>query len=234
MQLRSLVQPLYVHIYSNVDLVSMKRASSIEKLKGQVRKKVGKNDPAHDFEHIMRVYNNARRLARMERVNPRLVLAAALLHDIVSYPKSDPRSKNSSVESAAKAKQILAKYRYTVEEIKIISDAIRDHSFSKGAIPETIVGKILQDADRLDAIGAIGIARTFSVGGAEKRSFYNSDDPFCKARNPDDTRWTLDHFYRKLLLLEKKMNTNSAKLEARKRVKTMTRFLDALREEIYP
>jgi len=212
----------------------MKRASSIERLKVQVGKKVGKNDPAHDFEHIMRVYSNASRLARMERVSPRLVLAAALLHDIVSYPKSDPRSKNSSVESATKAKQILAKHNYTGEEIRIISDAIRDHSFSRNTVPETIVGKILQDADRLDAIGAIGIARTFSVGGAEKRSFYNSEDPFCKTRNPDDTRWTLDHFYRKLLLLEKKMNTNSAKLEARKRVKIMRQFLDAFREEIYP
>jgi uncharacterized protein len=207
---------------------------TIEELKGQVKKKVGKNDPAHDFEHIMRVYNNARRLARIERVNPRLVLAAALLHDIVSYPKSDPRSKNSSVESATKAKQILCRYSYTGEEIKIIADAIRDHSFSRCIVPETTVGKILQDADRLDAIGAIGIARTFSVGGAEKRPFYNSKDPFCKTRNPDDTRWTLDHFYRKLLLLEKKMNTKSAKREARKRVKVMRQFLDVLREEIYP
>ncbi|MGI0086447.1 MAG: HD domain-containing protein [Nitrosotalea sp.] len=210
----------------------MKKADPIEKLKARVKKKVGKNDPAHDFEHIMRVYNNAKRLARMERITPRLVLAAALLHDIVSYPKSDPRSKNSSVESATKAKQILGRHSYTEEEIRIITDAIRDHSFSRGAVPETMVGKILQDADRLDAIGAIGIARAFSVGGAEKRSFYNIQDPFCKTRNPDDTRWTLDHFYRKLLLLEKKMNTKSAKLEARKRVKIMQQFLDVLREEI--
>ncbi|MGI0102483.1 MAG: HD domain-containing protein [Nitrosotalea sp.] len=210
----------------------MKKADPIKKLKAHVRNKVGKNDPAHDFEHIMRVYNNAKRLARMERITPRLVLAAALLHDIVSYQKSDPRSKNSSVESATKAKQILGRYSYTEEEIRIITDAIRDHSFSRGAVPETMVGKILQDADRLDAIGAIGIARTFSVGGAEKRPFYNIEDPFCKTRSPDDTRWTLDHFYRKLLILEKKMNTKSAKHEARKRVKIMQQFLDALREEI--
>ncbi|MDE1826652.1 MAG: HD domain-containing protein [Thaumarchaeota archaeon] len=212
----------------------MKKAGNIEKLKKLVRKKVGKNDPAHDFEHIMRVYSNAQRLARMERANPRLVLAAALLHDIVSYPKSDPRSKNSSVESAAKAKQILVRYSYTKEEIKIISDAIRDHSFSRDAVPKTVVGKILQDADRLDAIGAIGIARTFSVGGAEKRPFYSNEDPFCKTRSPDDTKWTLDHFYKKLLLLEKKMNTKSAKQEARKRVEIMLEFLEDLRDEIYP
>ncbi|MDE1867800.1 MAG: HD domain-containing protein [Thaumarchaeota archaeon] len=204
----------------------------IERLREQVRRKVRKNDPAHDFEHIMRVYNNAKRLARTERANSRVVLAAALLHDIVSYPKYDPRSKNSPVESAAKARQILGRYRYTEKEIKIISDAIRDHSFSRGMVPETAVGKILQDADRLDAMGAIGIARTFSVGGTEKRPFYNNNDPFCKTHKPDDKKWTLDHFYKKLLLLEKKMNTHSAKQEARRRVKIMKQFLDELREEI--
>ncbi|MDE1829603.1 MAG: HD domain-containing protein [Thaumarchaeota archaeon] len=180
----------------------------------------------------MRVYNNAKRLAKKERASSRLVLAAALMHDIVSYPKSDPRSKNSSLESAAKASQILTRYGYTKDEIKIISDAIRDHSFSRGAVPDTLAGKILQDADRLDAIGAIGIARAFSVGGAEGRKFYNNDDPFCRKRLPDDKMWTLDHFYKKLLLLEKEMNTRSAKIEAQKRLKIMKQFLDELKSEI--
>lgn len=205
---------------------------SIERLKKIVKDQVGRNDPAHDFEHIMRVYNNSKKLARKEHANPRLVLAAALLHDIVSYPKSDPRSKNASVASSAKAAKILTRYRYTKNEIEIISDAILDHSFSRGKVPKTITGKILQDADRLDAIGSIGIARAFSVGGSEGRHFYNSKDPFCKNRKPDDTVWTLDHFYRKLLLLEKKMNTKSAKVEARRRMKIMKQFLDELRAEI--
>ena len=84
----------------------------------------------------------------------------------------------------------------------------------------------------MDATGAIGIARTFSVGGAEKRSFYNDEDPFCRFRVPDDTRWTLDHFYKKLLLLEKKMNTKTAKNEARRRIKIMNQFLREFRREI--
>src|SRR3972149_2845027 len=90
----------------------------------------------------------------------------------------------------------------------------RQQRYSKGMVPRTLEGKVLQDADRLDALGAIGIARTFAVGGAEKRPFYNKDDPFCHKRSPNDQEWALDHFYKKLLLLEKKMNTKTAKKEA--------------------
>lgn len=203
----------------------------LKKLELQVQKQI-QNDPAHDFEHIMRVCKNVKKIARHENVNLNLVLAAALLHDVVSFPKSDKRSKTSSLKSAQKAKQILAKYNYTQNEIKIIIDAIADHSFSRNKIPKTMEGKILQDADRLDALGAIGIARTFSVGGAENRPIYSITDPFCSARAPDDQNWTVDHFYRKLLLLEKKMNTTFAKKEARRRTKILREFLTELKQEI--
>ncbi|HXU95988.1 MAG TPA: HD domain-containing protein [Candidatus Nitrosotalea sp.] len=203
----------------------------LEKLRDQVKKKL-ESDAAHDFEHIMRVLKNATMIARKEKVDIKVITAAVLLHDIISYPKSDPRSKNSSLESAEESKKILKKYDFSQDEINIISDAIRDHSFSRGVIPSTIEGKILQDADRLDALGAIGIARTFAVGGAENRPFYNNDDPFCKKRSPNDKTWTLDHFYKKLLRLEKTMNTKTGKIEARKRIKIMKKFLDALKKEI--
>jgi len=190
------------------------------------------NDSAHDFAHIMRVYKNAQMICKKERVNEKLVLSAVLLHDIVSYPKSDKRSKLSSIQSAEKSKKILKKFNFSSEEIQIISDAIRDHSFSQNKIPTTIVGKILQDADRLDALGAIGIARVFAVGGSEKRPFYNVKDPFCKNRTPDDKIWTLDHFYQKLLKLEYLMNTKSGKIEAKKRTKILNNFLNQLKNEI--
>jgi uncharacterized protein len=205
---------------------------SIEKLKFKVQKIVAKNDPAHDFEHIMRVYKNAEKIGKKEKANMKLVRAAALLHDIVSYPKSDKRSKKASTQSALKAAQILKRQKYSAHEIGIITQAIGEHSFSKGIVPSTLEGKVLQDADRLDALGAIGIARTFAVGGTEKRSFYSKNDPFCHARTPNDQIWTLDHFYKKLLLLEKMMNTTTAKKEARHRTKTMKRFLDDLKKEI--
>jgi len=200
-------------------------------LKNEVRGLMD-NDSAHDFAHIMRVYKNAQMICKKERVNKKLVLCAVLLHDIVSYPKSDKRSKLSSIQSAAKSKKILKKFNFDNEEIQIISDAIRDHSFSQNKIPSTIVGKILQDADRLDAIGAIGIARVFAVGGSEKRPFYNVKDPFCTNRLPDDKIWTLDHFYQKLLQLESLMNTKSGKIEAKKRTKILNNFLNQLKNEI--
>ena len=195
-------------------------------------KKIIENDSAHDFEHMMRVYKNAQKLCKKEKVTEKLVLCAVLLHDIVSYPKSDKRSKNSSIDSAKKAKIILKRYNFTENEIIIISDAIRDHSFSQKKTPKTIEGKILQDADRLDALGAIGIARVFATGGSLKRPFYNIDDPFCKKRNVDDKTWTLDHFFQKLLKLEFLMNTKSGKIEAKKRTRILNEYLKQLKQEI--
>ena len=203
----------------------------IDSIKNEI-KEIMDNDSAHDFDHVMRVYKNAQKICKKEKENDKLVLCAVLLHDIVSYPKSDKRSKMSSTESAKKSKIILRQYDFLNDEISIISDAIRDHNFSKNKTPESIVGKILQDADRLDAIGAIGIARVFATGGSLKRPFYNIDDPFCKTRKPDDKTWTVDHFYQKLLKLESLMNTKSGKMEAKKRTNVLKEFLNQLKQEV--
>ena len=200
-------------------------------LKEDLKKRM-ENDPAHDFDHIMRVYKNAQKICKKEKANEKLVLSAVLLHDLVSYPKSSKRSKMSSIESAKQSKDILKKYDFSNDDIMLISDAIRDHSFSLHKIPTTIEGKILQDADRLDALGAIGIARSFATGGLLKRPFYNIDDPFCKKRMPDDTLWTIDHFFKKLLKLETLMNTKSGKIEAKKRTIILKEFLKQLKQEI--
>ena len=197
-----------------------------------VKKRMKKNDPANDFEHVMRVFSNAEKICKKENANKKLVLYSALLHDIVSFPKNDKRSKNSSTKSSLEAKKILSKFSFSHDEIKIISDAIKSHSFSKNKKAKTLEEKILQDADRLDAIGAIGIARTFALGGSENRSFYNKLDPFCSKRNPNDKNWILDHFYKKLLLIEKKMNTISGKFEAKRRTKIIKKFLSDLEQEI--
>ena len=203
----------------------------IDLIKKEV-KDILKNDPAHDFQHVLRVYRNTEKICHEENIDSKLVLCAALLHDVVSYPKSDKRSKLSSIESAVKAKKILKKFNFPENEIKIISDAIEDHSFSRNVVPKTIEGKILQDADRLDALGSIGLARVFATSGSLNRAFYHPDDPFCEKRNPDDDVWTLDHFFQKLLKIGDLMNTKSAKIEARERTLVMESFLEQLRKEI--
>ena len=203
----------------------------IDSIKNEVIK-ILDNDPAHDFDHVMRVYNNAQKIVKKEKANQKLVLSAVLLHDIVSYPKSSKRSKFSSIDSAKKSKIILKKYNFSKEEIIIISNAIAEHSFAQNKVPQTLEGQILQDADRLDALGAIGIARVFATSGSLNRPFYNIDDPFCTKRNPDDNLWAVDHFFNKLLKLESMMNTKSGKIEAKKRTKVLKEFLKQLKNEV--
>ncbi|MFL6509657.1 MAG: HD domain-containing protein [Nitrososphaera sp.] len=190
-------------------------------------------DPAHDFQHVMRVYKNAKLIGTQEGAIMRILLPAVLLHDIVVYPKGSNNSRMSSDDSADLAEKILQRLRYSQHEINGISYCIRAHSFSKRLIPASLEGRILQDADRLDALGAIGIARTFSVGGSEKRTFYNAGDPFCRSgRRPDDKQWTLDHFHTKLLQLKDLMHTRTAKRIAQQRTRFMMLFIRQLQKEI--
>jgi uncharacterized protein len=191
--------------------------------------------PAHDFEHVLRVYRNAEMISKKEEGSDLdIVLAAALLHDLVVYPKGSAKTMHSADDSANVAKKILSEYKwYPAEKIEKVIYAIRIHSYSKKLIPFTLEGKILQDADRLDAIGAIGIARTFSVGGSENRSLYIPKDPFCESdRELDDTRWTLDHIKKKLLILKNSMHTKTAKEIAKQRTDFIDSFLNQLRKEI--
>jgi uncharacterized protein len=190
-------------------------------------------DPAHDFHHIMRVYKNAEMIGKSEGTDMEVLLPAALLHDLVVYSKGSAKSSRSSDESAYLAKKILGKYGYPKDQINQICYCIRAHSYTKKAVPTTLEGRILQDADRLDALGAIGIARTFSVAGSENRTFYNADDPFCRSnRNLDDKKWTLDHFQTKLLKLEEIMHTETAKKIARERTRFMILFIKEMQKEI--
>ena len=202
--------------------------NQLEKLKKFAQKKIKNNDPAHDFEHIMRVYRNAERICKSEDGNKKLILSAVLLHDVIKTVNQ----KDSALKSAKLSKKILSDYSFSNDEIIIICDAINDHSFSKGKTPSTIEGKILQDADRLDAIGAIGLARVFSFSGSNNRSFYDPIDPFSKNRKFNDNKWALDHFFKKLLLLEGKMNTKTGKTLAGKRIKILKNFLKEIKNEI--
>lgn len=205
----------------------------LDDLRGQVEKMLEGRDPGHDFEHIMRVYKNAQKIGKQEGAYMKVLLAAVLLHDLVVYPKGSAKRSKSADDSADIAEKILQKRGWTKATIDRVSYCIRTHSYSKRIMPVTLEAKILQDADRLDALGAIGIARTFSVGGSESRKFYNPEDPFWNSnREPDDRIWTLDHFQSKLLHLQNTLHTRAARKVARERTKFMRQFIKQLAKEI--
>jgi uncharacterized protein len=205
----------------------------LDRIKGRIKKVLEGRDPAHDFQHIMRVYKNAELIGRREGADMDILLPAVLLHDLVVYPKGSAKTSKSADDSADLAEKWLQSYGYPQDKIDRISYCIRTHSYSKRLVPSTLEGKILQDADRLDALGAIGIARTFSVGGSENRRFYNPVDPLWKSsRELNDREWTLDHFKTKLLRLKKSMHTKTAKEIARERAGFMELFIKQLQKEL--
>lgn len=205
----------------------------LDRIKRRVKKALWGRDPAHDFQHIMRVYKNAELIGEKEKADMGILLPAVLLHDLVVYPKGSAKTSKSADDSADLAEKWLHSYGYSQNKIDKVSYCIRTHSYSKRLVPSTLEGRILQDADRLDALGAIGIARTFSVGGAEKRMFYNPADPFLDSRRElNDREWTLDHFQTKLLRLKKSMRTETARVMAQERSRFMEFFIEQLRKEL--
>ncbi|MBT8039422.1 MAG: hydrolase, partial [Gammaproteobacteria bacterium] len=143
-----------------------------------------------------------------------------------------PKRSESSRLAAERAAHFLNRIDYPGELIPAVAHAIEAHSFSAKIPCRTIEACVVQDADRLDALGAIGIARCMLVGGKLGRPLFDPDDPFCDHRDPDDGEFTLDHFYTKLLKLPATMQTESGRREAQHRADIMRRFLDDLRSEV--
>jgi uncharacterized protein len=189
-------------------------------------------DPAHDALHVRRVTASARRIAEAEHADVEIATTAALLHELFNYPKGHPESARSGEVCAEHARALLASHGFAGAFADRVAYCIEVHPFSRGILPETLEGRVLQDADRLDAIGAIGIARCFATTADMKRPFYAEDDPFCRARVPDDKQWGLDHFYRKLLTIEATLHTETARALARERQAHMRAFLEQLEREI--
>ena len=203
-----------------------------EKLVKIMKKRQTKDDPSHDFQHILRVTNVAEKIAKKEKADLDIVIAAALFHDIVVYRKDSPNSKNETEESAQLAIRILKRIKeYPKEKIENVATCIRQCSFSKGIIPELLESKILQDADRLEATGSISIMRTFSSGGQMNRHFYDEQDPF-REKNSRFGMTGIDLFYMRLLVVEKRMYTKQAKEIAKRRTKFLKNFLAELKKEL--
>ncbi len=197
-------------------------------LRERARAAIATADPAHDEQHIARVVATARRLAEAEGADPAIVLPAAWLHDCVTVAKDSPQRARASRLAAAAATEFLSEIGYPAETLRGIGHAVEAHSFSAGIAPRTIEARVVQDADRLDALGAVGIARTIALGAP----LYAAEEPFPLARQPDDRTSVIDHFYTKLLTLAGTMQTPTGRAEAAARTAFMREFLAQLGREI--
>ncbi len=189
---------------------------------------------AHDRWHIERVYRWSVHLARSHGVDPDLAGAAALVHDLVPIPKDHADRPLGGERSAAAAGPLLDAAGYTADEQAVVLDAVRTSSWSRGLPPNSGVGAVLQDADRLDAIGVIGAARCFATAqhmaprAAGRASFHHPDDPVALTeRALDDRHHAVDHFRRKLLLLAGTLHTETARREGSRRHEALLALLDA-------
>ncbi|HCE3707293.1 HD domain-containing protein [Vibrio parahaemolyticus] len=189
-------------------------------------------DAAHDIEHVKRVVKTAKQLCDEENADIAIVLPAAYLHDCFTYPKDHPNRKQSSAIAAKKAIAYLESIQYPQHYHDAIAHAIEAHSFSANIRPNTLEAKIVQDADRLDALGAIGVTRCIQVSTHFNAQLYNDNDMFAKERELNDKQFTVDHFQTKLFKIVDTMNTESAKLEANKRKAFMQTYLKQLYDEV--
>jgi uncharacterized protein len=189
-------------------------------------------DTAHDIEHIRRVVANARALAAHEQADLAIVLPAAWLHDCVSVPKSSPLRSQASRLAGRAALEFLQSISYPAQYLPAIQHAIEAHSFSANITPQTREAMVVQDADRLDSLGAIGLARCLMLSGAMGRRLYDPLEPIPAARPIDDQANAIDHFYAKLFQLAEHMTTQAGRSEALKRTAFLQAFVDRLREEI--
>jgi uncharacterized protein len=206
-----------------------------EPLRQQLRRIAAEDmaqDAAHDLAHLDRVWLTCRDIAADMNVDERPLMAAAYLHDLVNLPKNDPNRAQASELSAQAARPHLSALGFSDTHIEQAAHAIAAHSFSAGIEPETDTARILRDADRLDALGAIGIARSFAVSGQLGRVFYDPQDPFAAARDLDDGQYALDHWPQKLLRLPGDMLTPRGRQIAQARVATMLNFITHFASEI--
>lgn len=192
------------------------------------------SDPSHDFLHIRRVVAAAVKFAREEGADLNVVLPAAYFHDFVNVPKNDPRRAQASTLSGIAAVEYLQSVNYPAEFFDGIKHAITTHSFSANIPCETIEAKVVQDADRLDGLGAIGIARCFSTSTIMGRPYYSEDDMLAESRAPDDKLFAIDHFFVKLFKTAETLQTKSARAEGARRVQFMKTYLQQLKSEIAP
>lgn len=209
---------------------------------GEVRARMA-TDAAHDVTHLLRVADWTLRLlpdARREAGEPvevherlaRLGVAAALLHDVVNVPKHSPDRARASERSADVVHALLPSLGFDEAEVALVADAVRDHSYTRGAVPTTPLGRALQDADRLEAVGALGVLRCVATGVHGGAALFDPDDPWAARRALDERRFSIDHFQTKLLRLPGTLLTAAGRDEAARRAAAMVALLAQLGDEL--
>lgn len=191
-------------------------------------------DAAHDVAHFRRVWRTAQHLMEGLDVDALVILTACYFHDIVSLAKNDPRRSLASRMAAEKTTAILrADFPHFPEErYPAVRHAIEAHSYSAGIAPQTPEAKIVQDADRLEALGAIGLARVFAVAGSLGVALFDSRDPFADGRELNDKRYALDHFRTKLLTLPATMQTEKGRALAQHNADYLVQFMAKISAEL--
>jgi len=190
------------------------------------------DDGSHDAAHLIRVWKNAARIQAEEGGDARQLAAAVLLHDCVAVEKNSPLRAEASRFAAEKAWQILDGLGWRTVEISTVAHAVLTHSFSANIPPETLEAKILQDADRLDAIGMVGAARCFFVAGRMGSGLYDPLDPLAEDRPLDDKAFAIDRFETKLFRLADGFQTATGSRLAREREERLRCVLAMLLDEI--
>ena len=186
----------------------------------------------HDATHTIRVQELCLNIGRREKADLLVVEAAALLHDIGRGCERTNPTVDHAEASARMAEKLLIECHFPEDRIPQVLHAIRAHRFSQKKAAETLEAKILQDADRVDISGAVGVAMTFAYGGAKNMELYDRHDPLAKNRKLDDTKYILDHFQTKLLKLEGTMNTDTARQLLQKRQRYLSLFMSQFIKEI--
>jgi uncharacterized protein len=189
-------------------------------------------DGAHDLSHLQRVWHNVRTLHAQEGGDLEVLLAAVLLHDCVAVEKNSPLRSQASRLAAEKATTLLTTLDWPHAKIATVAYAIEAHSFSANITPTTLEARLMQDADRLDSLGMLGVARTFYIAGRMGSALYDPQDPQAKARDYDDKRFCLDHFQTKLLHLADGFQTSTGQHLAQVRHQRLKGFMELFQEEI--
>jgi uncharacterized protein len=208
----------------------------LEKIYDEVNQRFASvDDLAHGWDHVNRVYHLALHIAEQEGADQAITGLAALMHDLGRTASPGNEGRHHADLSIIYAEEIMQRYHLPIEQQEAVKHAIIAHSFSKGIEAQTLEARVVRDADRLDALGAIGIMR-WAITGTQRHNAhtrpYHAEDPFAERHELNDKYYMLDHFYAKLLKLGDTMTTPTGRFLAQRRIGFMQTYLHEFRREL--